>query len=91
MTGRGFADFSAGGADEQRVCGERTGDVDAALARRGHCWPQHTLVFAAEQTVLAGVRIQTRQRQPRNRHPESRQLACGQVDHPVEHIAGQRA
>ena len=50
----------------------------------------HHLLLAAEQTVLARVRVQARDGNPRRGNAESRQLARRQRDGRLERLARQR-
>ena len=51
---------------------------------------EHVGLFAPENAVLAGVRIQPREREPWMRDAESRQLAVGQLDDPAHRFNRQR-
>ncbi len=83
-------EFAAHRADEHCVGRKRPGDIDAALPRRRRRRAEHRLLLAADQPVLAGVRVQSGQPEPRRRTAESRQRRRRQVDDAVERGAGQR-
>ena len=73
-------EFAFERAHEQRVGGNRPGDVDASGAAAGDGGSDRRLFFAAEQSVFAGVRIQSGDGDPRLHLVEQRELACRQRD-----------
>jgi len=80
VAGNHGVELAARGASEDRVAGKRAVDFHASRARLVHRGPQHAGLLGPEQPLLAGVRIQSRERDARARDAEARQLARGQVD-----------
>src|SRR5437762_3241852 len=87
ICGFGFIGRSVAGTDEERGGGVRAGDVRAgapcALCRRG----EDRLLLAAEETALAGVRIQRGEREPRLRDPMIPPQVLVRDDERARHVA----
>src|SRR5687767_7687175 len=58
-------------ADEDRVRGERSTYVDPPTGTGLDRRTEHPLVFTAQQAMLSGVRVQTRETKPRRAHAET--------------------
>ena len=84
-------ELALGGAAEHRVARNRVADVDAARAAALDRRREHSLLLVADQAVLAGVRLQAGQGQPRPRHPETRQLGVREGDGRLQPLARQQA
>ena len=83
-------ELAGGGAAEHRVGRNRPADVDAAGAAACDRRREHLPLLSADQAVLAGVRIQAGQGQPRPRRPEARKLGVRQGDGRLQPAARQQ-
>ena len=83
-------ELALGGAAEHRVARNRVADVDAARAAALDRRHEHVFLLVADQAILAGVRIQAGQSQPRPRHPETRQLGVREGDGRLQPLARQQ-
>ena len=91
VTGDHDVEVAAPCADEHRVCRKGTRHVDAAGAAGSDCGRDDRLLFASEQTVLAGMWIESGHGNPRPRSPEPRQLAPREIDGRFERSGTERA
>jgi hypothetical protein len=73
IRGHHHIELAAHGADEQRVGGKRSIDVDAGRPRPRDRRPHHVLLFAPHQAVFARVRVQSCHGEARRGESESRQ------------------
>ena len=90
VAGHDRVELAAGGADEDGVAGNRAGHVDAGRAERRDDGRDHAIVFVAHQPVLAAVRVQAGDGEPRPRDAEAGQRVRGGPDRRRQHVGRER-